>query len=210
MLGVVYAPKADNSAPRNHESFAEPVGFSPRGSAVTFGDLVRRISYSKFLSRGVLRFLDDLLLIPAMWLPGSGLRMLFNKLRGVKMGKDVWVGPGVILGNHPFLLTIGNNVMISAGVKILTHDTSFTVVGGRDLAAETVIGSNLQIGENAIVLAGVSIGSNCVIGANAVVNRDIPDNCVAAGVPARVICSMAEALEKLERKLEGDKYFSTW
>jgi len=177
---------------------------------VTFGDLLRRIGYSKILPLGVLRFLDDLLLIPAMWLPGSGARKLFHRLRGVKIGKDVWVGQGVILGNHPFLVSIGNNVMISAGVKILTHDTSFTLVGGRDLAAETIIGSNLQIGENAIVLPGVTIGSNCVIGANAVVNRDIPDNSVAAGVPAHVICSMAEALEKLERKLQSGKYFSTW
>lgn len=67
--------------------------------------------------------------------------------------------------------------------------------------------SAFRFGEN---LVKYGVGSNCVIGANAVVNRDIPDNCVAAGVPARVICSLAEALEKLERKLEGDKYFSTW
>ena len=138
------------------------------------------------------------------------MREFFNRLRGVKIGRNCWIGQGTILGNHPFLLTIKDNVIISAGVKILTHDTSFTVVGGADLAAEVVIGNNIQIGENAIVLPGVIIGDNCVIGANAVVNRDVPGGTVAAGVPVRVICSMEEALEKVELKLKSRKYFSTW
>ena len=172
--------------------------------------MIRKIGYSKMIPRGVLRFCDDLLLIPAMWLPGSGLRKFFNRLRGVKIGKRVWIGQGTILGNHPFLLEISDNVIISAGVKILTHDTSFTVVGGRDLAAEVVIGSNLQIGENAIILPGVTIGNNCIIGANSVVNRNIPDNSVAAGVPARIIGSTSDAQKKFAERLKTAKYFSTW
>lgn len=175
-----------------------------------FRAVIRKIGYSRIIPRALLRFCDDLLLIPAMWLPGSGLRKFFNRLRGVKIGKEVWIGQGTILGNHPFLLEIKNNVIISAGVKILTHDTSFTVVGGKDLAAEVVIGNNLQIGENAIILPGVTIGDNCVIGANSVVNRDIPDNSVAAGVPARIIGSTRDAMRKLDEKLKTPKYFSTW
>ena len=172
--------------------------------------MIRRIGYSKWIPREVLRFCDDLLLIPAMWFPGSFFRKFFNRLRGVRMGKKVWIGQGAILGQHPFLLEIKDNVIISAGVKILTHDTSFTVVGGKDLAGEVTIGNNVQIGENAIVLPGVRIGNNSIIGANAVVNVDIPPDSVAAGVPVKRISSIEEGLQKLEAKLQSGKYFHTW
>lgn len=49
------------------------------------------------------------------------------------------------------------------------------------------IGSDVWIGGGVIVVPGVTIGSNVVVGAGAVVTRDVPDNCVVAGVPARVI-----------------------
>lgn len=172
--------------------------------------IIKKIGYSHLLPKGLLRFCNDLLLIPAMWLPGSFLREFFNRLRGVNIGKKVYIGEGVVLGQHPFLLTIKDNVIISGGVKILTHDTSFTVVGGKDLAGRVVIGSNVHIGENAVVLPGVSIGDNCVIGANALLINDIPSGSVAAGVPARIISSLEDGLKKLDLKLKSDRYFSTW
>lgn len=173
-------------------------------------NITRKIGYSKFIPRFILRLIDDLLLIPAMWLPGNFVRVLFNRLRGVRIGKKVWIGVGTILGNHPFLLNIGDNVIISPGVKILTHDTSFTVVGGKDLAAEVTIGNNVQIGENAIVLPGVVIGGRVIIGAGAVVNKDIPEGKIACGVPAKIICSTDEGLERLKEKLKSERHFSTW
>lgn len=162
------------------------------------------------MPRSVLRFVDELMLLPAMWFPAPGVRKLFNKARGVRIGRGGWIGQGTLLGNHPFLLTVGNNVIISAGVKLLTHDTSFTVMGGKDLAGKIIIGDNIQIGENAVVLPGVAIGDNCVIGAGAVVTKDVPSGNVAVGAPAKVLCSTAEALLKLDEKLKVEKYFSTW
>lgn len=176
----------------------------------TLGKIIKKIGYSKLLPKGVLRFCNDLLLLPAMWLPGSFLREFFNRLRGVNIGKKVYIGEGAVLGQHPFLLTIKDHVIISGGVKILTHDTSFTVVGGKDLAGIVVIGNNVHIGENAVILPGVMIGDNCVIGANALLTKDIPSGSVAAGVPARIISTIEEGLNKLETKLKSGKYFSTW
>ena len=66
------------------------------------GSLIRKIGYSGFFPRGFLRFCNDLLLVPAMWLPGSFLREFFNRLRGVNIGKNVWIGEGAVLGQHPF------------------------------------------------------------------------------------------------------------
>lgn len=62
------------------------------------------------------------------------------------------------------------------------------------------IGNNIFIGMKSTVLKGVSIGNNVIIGANSLVNRDIPDNCVAAGNPCRVIMSLDEYYKK--RKYE--------
>jgi len=53
------------------------------------------------------------------------------------------------------------------------------------------IGNNVWIGGNVTILPGVTIGDNCTIGAGSVVTRDIPDNSVAAGNPARVIRRLA-------------------
>ena len=62
-----------------------------------------------------------------------------------------------------------------------------------ELGLEVVIGDNVWIGANSVILPGVTIGSNTVIGAGSVVNRDIPDWSVAAGNPCRVIRPITEA-----------------
>lgn len=62
------------------------------------------------------------------------------------------------------------------------------------------IGNNVFIGMKSTILKGVHIGSNVVIGANSLVNKDIPDNCVAAGNPAKVIMSIEDYYEKRKKK----------
>nr|WP_302583589.1 DapH/DapD/GlmU-related protein [uncultured Schaedlerella sp.] len=62
------------------------------------------------------------------------------------------------------------------------------------------VGNDVYIGNNVIILPGVTIGNNIIIGAGAVVSKDIPDNSVAVGVPARVIKSADEYLEKLKKE----------
>lgn len=58
------------------------------------------------------------------------------------------------------------------------------------------IGNNVFIGMHSTILKGVHIGNNVIIGANSLVNKDIPDNCVAAGNPCKVIMSLEEYHEK--------------
>lgn len=55
------------------------------------------------------------------------------------------------------------------------------------IAKPVTIGNDVWIGGNVTILPGVTIGNNVVIGAGAVVNRDIPDNSVAVGVPAKIV-----------------------
>jgi len=122
----------------------------------------------------------------------------FCILRGkefIELGEDVWIGYFCLLDGSGGL-NIGNQVSISSGVHIYTHDSSNYRIHNTEKDAENgthidrapvVIGDNVQIGANSIVLKGVTIGNNVIIGALSLVNSDIPDNCIAVGNPCKVI-----------------------
>lgn len=102
---------------------------------------------------------------------------------------------------NPWLVEIGNNVTITPGVVILTHDYGWSVITGvyGDIIGNIrpcIIGNNVFIGTNSILLGGATIGDNVIIGANSTVSGTIPNNCVAAGSPAKVICSLEQYREK--------------
>lgn len=61
------------------------------------------------------------------------------------------------------------------------------------------IGNNVFIGMKSTILKGVRIGNNVIIGANSLVNKDVPDNCVVAGNPARVVMSLDQYYEKRKK-----------
>lgn len=108
----------------------------------------------------------------------------------VKIGKNTWIGPYTLLEGLNAQLTIGDNVAISAGVLIYTHDsTKCQLSGGKETfkVGDVSIGSNTMIGSLSTIACGVNIGNHCVIGAHSFVNKDIPDYKVAVGVPAQII-----------------------
>jgi acetyltransferase-like isoleucine patch superfamily enzyme len=94
-------------------------------------------------------------------------------------------------GSEPFLITIGNNVTVSSGTRFITHDGSFWLMkddrGRRYQYAPIVIGNNVMIGGNSIILPGVRIDDRVIIGAGSVVTKSIPSGVIVAGVPARII-----------------------
>ena len=126
-----------------------------------------------------------------------------------KVGKKVWIaknfncdnGKNIFIGDNftgNYNLTIldirevyiGDNVMIGPNTLITTVGHPLSPLGRRQhlaVAKPVRIGNDVWIGGNVTVLPGVTIGNNVVIGAGAVVTKDIPDNCVAVGVPSRVI-----------------------
>lgn len=111
---------------------------------------------------------------------------------------------GVILDpGHCWLIEIGNNVTMAPRVHILCHDASTKQFLGYTKIGRVTIGDNVFIGAESVVLPGVTIGSNVVIGANSTVTHDIPANSVAAGSPARVICTLEEYLDKEKQRMES-------
>lgn len=113
-----------------------------------------------------------------------------------------------VVGSEPYLVTIGSNCLFAGEVKIFTHDGGVSVINNlfyqkksKDKIKNVVIGDNCFIGFRSIILPGVTIGNNCIIGAGSVVSKNIPENSVAAGVPAKVICSIDEYHEKCKSYL---------
>lgn len=107
----------------------------------------------------------------------------------------------IIDETRPWMIKIGKDVQITAGVTILTHGYDWSVLKGvygevLGSAGQVEIGNNVFIGMHTTILKGVHIGNNVIIGANALVNKDIPDNCVVAGNPCRIVMSLEKYYEK--------------
>lgn len=122
--------------------------------------------------------------------------------RGMIVGKNFNRMHGVILDDsHCWLIKIGDNVTMAPRVHILAHDASTCHHLGYAKIGRVNIGNNVFIGADAVILPGVTIGDNCVIGANSTVAKSIPDNVVAAGNPAKVICTIDDYVERNKKRM---------
>ncbi len=87
-------------------------------------------------------------------------------------------------------ISIGSDCVFAPDVKIIDHDHHLSITERNStnyVSAPIVIENNVWVGYNVVILKGVKIGKNSIIGAGSVVVKDIPENCVAAGIPAKVI-----------------------
>jgi len=110
-------------------------------------------------------------------------------------GSNIFLGEDVFVNINSYFMdgapiTIGNHVFIgpSCGFYTATHPLDYKSRNlGLEKALPIKIGDNCWFGANVSVMPGVTIGSGCVIAAGSVVTKDLPDHCMAAGVPAKVM-----------------------
>lgn len=126
--------------------------------------------------------------------------------KGVIIGENTELYNTSIDAIRPFLVTIGDNVLIT-GSRILTHDASTKKFIEHTKVGTVDIGNNVFIGYGCIILPGVNIGNNVIVGAGTVVAKNIPDNVVVAGNPMRIVGSIEENVNKNKMILENGIVF---
>lgn len=129
----------------------------------------------------------------------------YCKKKGAIIGKDCVLKPAM-LGSEPWLITIGDHVLLAEGVKLLTHDGAGWCMmynnpeTRMDMWGRITIGNNVYVGTNAIIMPNVIIGDNVIIGAGALVTKDLPSDGVYVGCPAKKIKSFFEWQESVKKK----------
>jgi len=128
---------------------------------------------------------------------GSNIKVKHN----ADISPHISIGNGSELGRHSSIYgqtTIGKNVLMGPNVKIITRNHVFSGEGPINLQGEetspVVIGDDVWIGTNVIVLPGVTIGSHSVIAAGAVVTKSCDPWSIIGGVPARVLGSRRDEI----------------
>jgi acetyltransferase-like isoleucine patch superfamily enzyme len=146
---------------------------------------------------------------------GPKKKALLMKKRGLRMGENCSIYGSVSFGSEPYLIKFGDNVRVTDGCNFITHDGGVEVLRNLnkdlhdiDVFGEIVIGNNVFIGNNCIILPNVVIGDNCIVAAGAVVTKSFPSNVVIGGVPARVIKSLSDYKEGVLNKMDHTKTLS--
>jgi len=141
---------------------------------------------------------DGLRYLPSEFNLGENANVIVNGCFSIYSGFHISVTNGAILtlgqgyiNNKETIdcfdsITIGSRVAISKGVTIRDSD-NHSINGNKRISAPIIIGDNVWIGLNATILKGVHIGSGAVVAAGSVVTKDVPENVLVGGVPARTI-----------------------
>lgn len=125
-------------------------------------------------------------------------KLLIKKNVFKSVGDNFFFQPRVI-PDEPKLISFGNNVSVASGVTFVTHDVIDKVLNNIDYnftfyynCAPIKVGDNVFIGCNVTILPNIKIGNNVIIAAGSIVTKDIPDNSVVGGNPAKVISTFEE------------------
>lgn len=139
-------------------------------------------------------------------------------LQNVRIGKNSRVRTRSF-GSEPYLISIGDNCLITSGVTFVTHDgaigVAYKFLQNKDLnetygrytkLGKIEVKDNCFIGINSIILPNVTIGPNSIVAAGSVVTKSVPPNTVVGGNPAKVITSIEEYSKKaIEQAIYTDE-----
>lgn len=123
----------------------------------------------------------------------------YAKKIGVNIGENCRIATRYF-GSEPYLITIGNNVQITNGVKFFTHGGGWVFrleYPEFDTYGKITIGDNVYIGNDALLLPGIRIGDNTIVAAGSIVTKSFSSGVVIGGNPARVLGKTDELKQRL-------------
>lgn len=138
----------------------------------------------------------------------------YYKKIGVNIGDECEFIGSVSFGSEPYMVNIGKKCKLADGVKFITHDGGIHVIRNLknmpdiDKFGNIIIGENVFVGMNTIILPNVKIGDNSIIGAGSIVTKEFQSNSVIAGIPAKRICSIEEYFQKSKDDYDFTKNLS--
>jgi len=157
--------------------------FDPAHSSINIGKNLHMVSVSKRSSMTVYSPSSFTTFSKASIVIGDNVGMngtIIASKKEIKIGNDCMFAPNVVLMDSDFHIIWP------------PHKRFYSNTAKYDKAV--VIGNNVWVGMNSIILKGVTIGENSVIGAGSVVSTDIPENVIAAGNPAKIVCSIGKPI----------------
>ena len=124
------------------------------------------------------------------WMPLSPLKVFFYRLLGVRIGRDVFIAPGVFIDPlFPWLIELEDGCLLGIGCRLFTHE--YTATAFR--VGRVRVGKGAVVGAYATVRSGVSIGDKATVGFNSYVNKDVAAGETVGGVPARPLEAKVES-----------------
>jgi len=160
------------------------VFFGPQSVIISNNYHNVKIGDNVFFSLGVAITADELII-------GNNTHVGYQALM---TGKKISIGKNCNINNRVFIeayyapVIIEDNVTIAGSVMISSHDGSFMNVLGKEMIAKQIIlKKRCFIGNNAVILPGITINEKSIVGAGAVVTKDVEERTIVVGVPARVI-----------------------
>jgi maltose O-acetyltransferase len=130
------------------------------------------------------------------------------KKKGLQVGKNFLMREGCIIDySHAWHIKIGDDVMLGPRVHILAHDAATWMHLGYTKVRNTTIGDRVFIGASSILLPGITIGNDVIIGAGSLVTKDIPDNCIYTGNPAKYRMATDAYMDFEKRNMNAENCF---
>ncbi len=160
------------------------VFFGPQSVIISNNYHNVKIGDNVFFSLGVAITADELII-------GNNTHVGYQALM---TGKKISIGKNCNINNRVFIeayyapVIIEDNVTIAGSVMISSHDGSFMNVLGKEMIAKQIIlKKRCFIGNNAVILPGITINEKSIVGAGAVVTKDVEERTIVVGVPAKAI-----------------------
>lgn len=146
---------------------------------------------------GIIRLKDHVLNIWAQSIPWNRVRIRLQRWRGVRIGKNVHIGTGVVLDfPYPYFVIVEDGSSLAGNDNVLAHSTPLEYHRNcvESFVAPVIIHKHVWVSINVTILPGVEIGEGAIIAAGSVVNHAVPPMTLVGGVPAKVIKDLAPEL----------------